>query len=122
MARLVALSVVLIMSGLPLLTVFCDAVCPSPMSQKSVAACHEHDQSDGGARMTSRHHDCDHHPSVKAAVITELRLKTTVAGWAMPVAAPADHRITPDVRSASLRNQRGSPPRSAPSAFSVLRI
>jgi hypothetical protein len=122
MSRLVALSVVLMMSGVPLMTVFCDALCPSPLPQNSAGPCHDHGRSDGGARLTSRHDDCDHHLSVKAAVITELRSMTTVAGLSMPVAAPTDHPMTPHDRTASLLDQRGSPPRSAPLPLSVLRI
>jgi hypothetical protein len=119
MSRLVALSVVLMMSGVPLMTVFCDALCPSPLPQNA-GPCHDHDQSEGGARLTSRHDNCDHHLSVKAAVIAELRSMTTVAGLSMPVAAPTDHPITS--HTAPLLDPRGSPPRSAPLPFSVLRI
>jgi hypothetical protein len=123
MPRLVAVSVVLIMSGVPLMTVFCGALCPSPVSQNiDAGSCHDHDRSDAGVRLTSRQHDCDHRLPVKAAVLTEFRSKTTAAGLSMPVVAPIDHLFTPHHGTASLLDHRGTPPGSAPPAFSVLRI
>jgi hypothetical protein len=124
--RLVALSIVLVLSGVPALTVLCEGWCPMAehtAASTATAECHEHAPSSVGPRVASRHHDCDHQLSVTAAVVTEVRHTTVPFGSSLAAVLETSHPTIAAARMMpSFSGLRGSPPGSAPSSFSVLRI
>ena len=126
MTRLMALSIVLVLSGVPALTVLCEGWCPMtdhPARNSATTECHEHGPSSEGPRLTSRHHDCDHQLSVTAAVMTELRHSAVSFGSSLAAVLETSHPTIAAARMmASFSGRRGSPPGAAPSSFSVLRI
>ena len=126
LTRLVSLSMVLVLSGVPAVTALCEGWCPMAESAATSAAtteCHEHAPSSEGPRLAPRHHDCDHQLSVEAAVVTGLRQGAVPHGSSLPAVLETNHPTIAAARTvAFLGGLRGSPPRSASSSFSVLRI
>jgi hypothetical protein len=123
--RLLALSIVLLLSGVPALAVLCEGWCPMTEPAARSAAdtdCHEQAASHTGLRVASRHHDCDHQLSVTAAVVTEARHGAMPAGSSLPAVLEARLPTVAAARASFFSGLRGSPPRSAPSSSLVLRI
>ena len=118
MTRLVALSIVLVLSGVPALTVMCEGWCPmTGHAARSAAAteCHEHAPASEAPRLASRHHDCDHQLSVTAAVVTELRHGAVPFDSSMAAVVETSHPAIAAARMmASFSGLRGSLPGSAP--------
>ena len=121
-ARMLAIFVIVALSGVPASVALCEGWCPEASTvASSGTACHEIASSSDGPRLAGRDHGCDHPLSSTSAVV-DIRPSSSAARAVVAEVEFSSLLFGRTATAFAFGDASGSPPRSAVPRVTFLRI